>query len=123
MFQSVREEEETAATEKVEIELEEERNRLTVEIENEQRVTLGTKGTLIKAHAWIKEIFYLYVVLHVMRNFDRFYLLRIEVEHWLTDRHKFLSKLHEEWTVRLRDEVAAKEKELQTLINARETDQ
>ena len=42
IFQSVREEEETAATEKVEIELEEERNRLTVEIENEQRVTLGT---------------------------------------------------------------------------------
>ena len=56
MFQSVREEEETAATEKVEIELEEERNRLTVEIENEQRVTLGTKGTLIKVHAWIKDI-------------------------------------------------------------------
>ena len=67
--------------------------------------------------------YYLYVVLHAMRNFDRFYLLKIEVEHWLTDRHKFLSKLHEEWTVRLRDEVAAKEKELQTLINARETDQ
>ena len=61
--------------------------------------------------------------MHAMRNFDRFYFLKIEVEHWLTDRHKFLSKLHEEWTVRLRDEVAAKEKELQTLINARETDQ
>ena len=54
MFQSVREEEETAATEKVEIELEEERNRLTVEIENEQRVTLGTNWTLIEALFWIK---------------------------------------------------------------------
>ena len=64
-----------------------------------------------------------YVQLHAMIYFDRFYFLRIEVEHWLTDRHKFLSKLHEEWTVRLRDEVAAKEKELQALINARETDQ
>ena len=61
MFQSVREEEETAATEKVEIELEGERNRLTVEIENEQRVTLGTKGTLIKVHAWIKAIFIILV--------------------------------------------------------------
>ena len=56
MFQSVREEEETAATEKVEIELEEERNRLTVEIENEQRVTLGTNWTLIEALFWINDI-------------------------------------------------------------------
>ena len=55
MFQSVREEEETAATEKVEIELEEERNRLTVEIENEQRVTLGTNWTLIEAIFWIND--------------------------------------------------------------------
>ena len=119
IFQSVREEEETAATEKVEIELEEERNRLTVEIENEQRVTLGTIIPL-----W--SVIYLrsnYVQLHATRNCDRSYFLKIEVEHWLTDRHKFLSKLHEEWTVRLRDEVAAKEKELQALINARETDQ
>ena len=58
MFQSVREEEETAATEKVEIELEEERNRLTVEIENEQRVTLGTNWTLIEALFWINDIIY-----------------------------------------------------------------
>ena len=56
MFQSVREEEETAATEKVEIELEEERNRLTVEIENEQRVTLGTNWTLIEALFSINDI-------------------------------------------------------------------
>ena len=41
IFQSVREEEETAATEKAEIEMEEEKNRLTIELENEQRVTLG----------------------------------------------------------------------------------
>ena len=40
-FQSVREEEETAATEKAEVEMEEEKNRLTIELENEQRVTLG----------------------------------------------------------------------------------
>ena len=46
----------------------------------------------------------------------------LEVEHWLRDRHKFLSHLHEEWTVRLRDEVAAKERELQALIDAREAD-
>ena len=50
------------------------------------------------------------------------YLDKIEVEHWLRDRHKFLSKLHEEWTVRLRDEVAGKEAELQALIDAREAD-
>ena len=41
IFQSVREEEETAATEKAEVEMEEEKNRLTIELENEQRVTLG----------------------------------------------------------------------------------
>ena len=45
-----------------------------------------------------------------------------EVEHWLRDRHKFLSNLHEEWTNRLRDEVAAKEAELQALIAARNAD-
>ena len=45
-----------------------------------------------------------------------------EVESWLRDRHKFLSKLHEEWTIRLRNEVAAKEAELQALIDAREAD-
>ena len=37
----MREEAETAATEKTEIEMEEEKDRITVELENEQRVTLG----------------------------------------------------------------------------------
>ena len=46
IFQSVREEEETAATEKAEIEMEEEKNRLTIELENEQRVTLGMEFKL-----------------------------------------------------------------------------
>ena len=49
-------------------------------------------------------------------------IISTEVEHWLRDRHKFLSHLHEEWTNRLRDEVAAKEAELQALIAARNAD-
>ena len=120
----MREEEETAATEKSEVEMEEEKNRLTIELENEQRVTLGM-CIIVVTHCiqyitfkWKVSKIYKCILIECSILWFKF----LEVEHWLRDRHKFLSNLHEEWTVRLRDEVAAKEAELQALIDAREAD-
>ena len=95
--------------------MEEEKNRLTIELENEQRVTLGITLKLFES------------LLQCIRPCQKLNkkIIRVtflEVEHWLRDRHKFLSNLHEEWTNRLRDEVAAKEAELQALIAARNAD-
>jgi len=46
----------------------------------------------------------------------------MEVESWLRDRHNFLTNLHEHWTKKLHDDVAAKEAELQKLTNERASD-
>ena len=48
--------------------------------------------------------------------------VNMEVESWLRDRHTFLTNLHAYWTKKLRDDVAAKEAELQKLKNERAND-
>jgi capsule polysaccharide export protein KpsE/RkpR len=48
--------------------------------------------------------------------------VNMEIESWLRDRHTFLKHLHAHWTRKLRDDVAAKEAELQKLKRERESD-
>ena len=48
--------------------------------------------------------------------------VNMEIESWLRDRHTFLTNLHAHWTRKLRDDVSAKETELQKLKNEREAD-
>lgn len=48
--------------------------------------------------------------------------VNMEIESWLRDRHTFLTNLHAIWTKKLRDDVAAKESELQKLKDARDYD-
>ena len=120
----MRKEEETAAMEGTEFQMEDERDRLKIELEHEQRITLGMTNTWFDWCVALLICIYLFLQIISLILFQNklIYLISSEVESWLKDRHKYLSNLHAEWTTRLRDEVAEKERELQALKDAREAD-